>query len=283
MMNPENKRPVVLEDLLRLKRAERPSAEFWAQFDHELRAKQLAALVEKRPWWSALPRALAGISRYHLPLGATAVLALTIVSVREFHSKAPVRAVALETTSVAVATVPASSETSPAALPMGGAAMPISSVAAVDERGTDARFDTLALNEAPTVAADSIDAASAETSAADNSPAGRQTVLSVRSLEGALLALRGAEATFARDVLDVPHGSEVRLVASNKHRVDPLAQMTPPTEARRSSLFNASFARSYEPAVRSATSRAVSRLSDDQLYDTASRFIAKGNSLGAKF
>ena len=111
----------------------------------------------------------------------------------------------------------------------------------------------------------------------------REARIRLDALAGPVAVLRGAEATFARDVLDVPHGSEVRLVASNKHRVDPLAQMTPPTEARRSSLFNASFARSYEPAVRSATSRAVSRLSDDQLYDTASRFIAKGNSLGAKF
>ena len=42
-MNQENKRPVTLEDLLRLKRAERPAAEFWVRFDRELRAKQEAA------------------------------------------------------------------------------------------------------------------------------------------------------------------------------------------------------------------------------------------------
>ena len=82
-MNQE-KRPITLEDILRLKRAERPPAEFWESFDRELRAKQLAALVEKRPWWRSLPRAfsLSGFTRFHLPVGATAVLAITFLATR---------------------------------------------------------------------------------------------------------------------------------------------------------------------------------------------------------
>ena len=35
---------VTIEDLLRLKRAERPPASFWSDFDREMRAKQLAAI-----------------------------------------------------------------------------------------------------------------------------------------------------------------------------------------------------------------------------------------------
>src|SRR5262245_42366635 len=73
-MNRDSKRPVTLEDLLSLKRAERPPAEFWTRFERDLRAKQLAALVEKRPWWQSMPRLFAGFSRYHLPIGATAVV-----------------------------------------------------------------------------------------------------------------------------------------------------------------------------------------------------------------
>jgi len=90
-MNHDSKRPVTLEDILRLKRAERPPAEFWTQFDRELRAKQLAALVEKRPWWRTLSFApvLTGLRRFHLPLGAAAVLAVTIFSVRGYHPAAP--------------------------------------------------------------------------------------------------------------------------------------------------------------------------------------------------
>ena len=75
-MSGDPKPKVTLEDLLRLKRAERPAPEFWARFDRELRAKQLAALVEKRPWWQGLPEWALNWRLFHLPLGATAVLAL---------------------------------------------------------------------------------------------------------------------------------------------------------------------------------------------------------------
>lgn len=81
---------VSLEELLRLKRAERPAPEFWARFEQDLRAKQLAAIVEKRPWWVALrlPLATRVLSRWtvQLPLAAAAVLALSFVVVREDRS-----------------------------------------------------------------------------------------------------------------------------------------------------------------------------------------------------
>ena len=59
-MNHEKKRAVTIEDLLHLKRTERPPAEFWTHFERDLRAKQLAALVEKRPWWRTLPPSALG-------------------------------------------------------------------------------------------------------------------------------------------------------------------------------------------------------------------------------
>lgn len=71
---------VTVEDLLRLKRAERPDAEFWSKFEVELRQKQLAALVERRPWWQNLPLLLN--RRVYLPVGASAALAFTLVSLR---------------------------------------------------------------------------------------------------------------------------------------------------------------------------------------------------------
>ena len=85
---------VSLGELLRLKRAERPEPEFWARFEQDLRAKQLAAIVEKRPWWVALrlPLATRALSRWtvQLPLGAAAVLALSVVGVREDRPNAAV-------------------------------------------------------------------------------------------------------------------------------------------------------------------------------------------------
>jgi hypothetical protein len=58
-----------IEDLLRLKRAERPTEDFWTRFDAELRAKQLAALVQK-PTWSDVLRVR--LARFALPIGMAA-------------------------------------------------------------------------------------------------------------------------------------------------------------------------------------------------------------------
>jgi hypothetical protein len=75
---------VTLEDLLRLKRAERPPPEFWTEFERELRKKQLAALVERKSWWHELAAAYSRFGRMRLPLGAGAVLALTLLSIRYY-------------------------------------------------------------------------------------------------------------------------------------------------------------------------------------------------------
>src|ERR1019366_2351548 len=85
MIENPRKTTVTLEDLLRLKRAERPAPEFWVEFEQGLRAKQLAAIVEPRPWWAPFIRVGARLSRYQLPVGATAILAVTLLTIREYH------------------------------------------------------------------------------------------------------------------------------------------------------------------------------------------------------
>ncbi|MDX2186090.1 MAG: hypothetical protein SFV32_04085 [Opitutaceae bacterium] len=80
-------RQVTLEDLLRLKRAERPAPEFWVNFEAELRRKQLAAAIEqRRPWWhiSLSSRFL----RLGVPVGAAAAVAFAWVSLRKPHAVA---------------------------------------------------------------------------------------------------------------------------------------------------------------------------------------------------
>jgi hypothetical protein len=77
---------VTLEDLLHLKRAERPSPEFWSKFEQELRQKQLTALVQKRRWWHDLPVLLN--RRVYVPAGAAAIVAFTLVTVR-YSSSGP--------------------------------------------------------------------------------------------------------------------------------------------------------------------------------------------------
>ncbi|AOS44627.1 hypothetical protein Verru16b_01693 [Lacunisphaera limnophila] len=88
----QNSKPT-LEELLRLKRAERPSAEFWNRFETELRQKQLTALVEKRRWWHDLPVLLN--RRVYVPAGAAAVVAFSLVTVRY---TAPLHVVEIENT-----------------------------------------------------------------------------------------------------------------------------------------------------------------------------------------
>lgn len=104
---------VTVEDLLRIKRAERPSPDFWARFEQELRAKQLAAIVEKRPWWHAWSQGLIRGRRWYLPVGASAALVFSVFAVREYsHSSPP--ASAPVTTVAAMAPVISAPEVTPA-------------------------------------------------------------------------------------------------------------------------------------------------------------------------
>ncbi len=122
MMNPPEhpqSNRVTIEDLLRVKRAERPSAEFWSRFEQDLRAKQLAAIVEPRPWWIKLrlPQAARTLARYQMPVGAAAALALGFIVVREYrpvHAASESDAITATAASVTqtVATVAAVSEAS---------------------------------------------------------------------------------------------------------------------------------------------------------------------------
>jgi hypothetical protein len=118
-MKPD-KNTITVEDLLKLKRAERPPAEFWAKFDAEMRAKQLSAIVSKRPWWDSLSRGYSVMRRLQLPMGAAAAVALTWVGVHySGTTAAPVRelaanAVTPPAAALVHASAPASAKVAPA-------------------------------------------------------------------------------------------------------------------------------------------------------------------------
>ncbi len=101
MPNSHQPSKVTIEDLLRLKRSERPSPDFWSNFERELRQKQLSALVQKRAWWHDLSQFFP--RRVYLPIGAAAVLTFTLVSVSHYDS-APVQQPQADLTVAAVAT-----------------------------------------------------------------------------------------------------------------------------------------------------------------------------------
>lgn len=71
-----------LEALLRFKRAERPDDAFWSDFDARLRQRQLAAIIEPKPWWLGPTLVLRRFSLPAVLVTSGAAAALTFVVVR---------------------------------------------------------------------------------------------------------------------------------------------------------------------------------------------------------
>jgi hypothetical protein len=271
MSSGPERHPVTIEDLLRLKRAERPPAEFWPEWDRQLRTKQLAAILDKRPWWrDALPRLGLVLGRYHLPLGATAILALTILTVREYRPVNPELAPPVATS---VARVGASSAT-------------------LD--GTEA--GSLAeLRQPATAARDEVEAASAEPQEISRTvsllPTTRDSVTdamsrpAAREIAANLAIARATDPALAR-ILKSAAGYE--LSAPRVPVEEPLARVAALHDTRQGRLqvyaTNATYAPDSNSTVSRFHDRQVSRLSEDQLYESAARRIgATGDRAWLKF
>ena len=79
--NNAHEKEVKVEDLLRLKRAERPSEAFWNTFDRELHQRMLQTLVKKDPWYVQVLHGISGRIAQIAAVGAAAAF-LTIMVVR---------------------------------------------------------------------------------------------------------------------------------------------------------------------------------------------------------
>lgn len=79
---------VKVEDLLRLKRAERPSEDFWNTFDRELHQRMLQTLVKKDPWYVQLLRGASGRIAQTVTVGAAAAF-LAMLVVRPVFVESP--------------------------------------------------------------------------------------------------------------------------------------------------------------------------------------------------
>ncbi len=77
-LNQSPRTPIKLEDLLRLKRCERPASDYWNVFDKELRMKQLAAIVKKEAGWKSWFLGLPKLERIGFTTGALAALSLAV-------------------------------------------------------------------------------------------------------------------------------------------------------------------------------------------------------------
>lgn len=81
---PNSHEKLNLDRLLDLKRAEKPSDEFWSGFQREFRQRQLQSLIEKESVWSRLPRIFIAHSGVVVPFSAVALaLFILVVNFRE--------------------------------------------------------------------------------------------------------------------------------------------------------------------------------------------------------
>jgi hypothetical protein len=110
-MKRDTEKNVTLEDLLRLKRAERPPAEFWTSFEAEIRVKQLSAIVSRRPWWDRFSKVFAMVNRHQVSFGAAAAFAMAFAGFRYVSgqpeaTKAPQTATPVPAVALAAAAAP---------------------------------------------------------------------------------------------------------------------------------------------------------------------------------
>ena len=88
--NNAHEKEVKVEDLLRLKRAERPNEAFWNTFDRELHQRMLQTLVKKDPWYVQALRGISGRVAQTAAVGvAAAFLAMMVVRPAFVNTTAP--------------------------------------------------------------------------------------------------------------------------------------------------------------------------------------------------
>ncbi|MEM8867254.1 MAG: hypothetical protein AAGC73_03210 [Verrucomicrobiota bacterium] len=93
-----------LDELLRLKRSERPSEPVWEQFDRELHQRMLQTLMKKEPWYLQVFRALTGRAAQGGFAAVAAVFAVIMVGRTAFIASGPMPDTQLAQADVAVET-----------------------------------------------------------------------------------------------------------------------------------------------------------------------------------
>ncbi len=262
-MKQDTERKITIEDLIRLKKSERPPAEFWSRFESEIRSKQLSAIVNKRPWWHGISRAVMVFNRHQLPFGAAAALALTWMGVH--YMGAP--SIRVSTPGAAPAAVPhtpavASSVPAPSAPAIAREERP----QAPEEQGAKAASHAEAAVMAASASHLTKAPADIALDAAPKSPFSDGIAVT-------LADYRQATPDFARrSVFGTDSEFEPTAAAARQSPSEPLARMDP-AEERRSRLLAPAL-----PAYSSAATRALASdwmrarsSSDARMYESMDR------------
>lgn len=274
-MTPQSDSRVTLEQLLRLKRTERPSAEFWTQFEQELRAKQLAAIVEKRPWWSGFGRVGSVLRRSGMPLGAVAAVSVALLGLREaYFSSLPTPVSNLASAAGAVRTFPASA-VAPTSAPVFAAVAPspAASMPHSEPRpspGTSIADAALVPQAALRGGDDLPVGAWGRTFVQSEANFASASAISVNSGEHDLLGGMSAD-----------HGAGFS--PAHARSVEPLAKMTSPSEERRERLLAETVSSGVSDFAPHSNDRMIDSLSEDRLNEAIQRYGVEANSVSFKF
>jgi hypothetical protein len=269
MPQPEQRPKVTLEDLLRLKRAERPTAEFWTSFEFELRQKQLTALLKKRSWWQELPQLLA--RHAYVPVGATAIFAFTLVSVKYFPAS-QVAAVEAAPMAVGVRTLTPAPAVSPVSAPVSSVLLNRNESASLQPEATAADTSVIsapAVVTAPDVMPVMVAPAPVETASA-------------RSIAANLARLEQAEPELVNSVLGSRLSPPARdLTAAAATTIDELSTVSAGSGKRNRLLVSyTDRPLSPEPTAPSLVrERLARRLGDPEITDRISRIGIKGDAV----
>jgi hypothetical protein len=273
MLPPDKKSPVSIEDLLRLKTAERPSAEFWSHFERELRQKQLTALVRKRRWWHDLPVLLS--RRVYVPAGAAAIVAFTLVTVR-YSNSSPLAQV--ENTAPQIAAADPAVESLPAT--------EVSMTSRAYER-SEAAVDTAQVSRHDSAAV----AVALSNSDSDLTGVAGLLPVQVGSRESQTPSARSIAANLARleqaepDLLNAVMGSRLSparvMTTTADLGMDEAADSSAPKY--RLIARYADHSLSPEPAVPALVRERVARRLGDDLLDRNSRVGVEGSRVSLKF
>ena len=300
----QDKRPVTLEDLLRLKRAERPPTEFWNDFDRELRTKQLAALMAKRPWWQTVPITgfFSRLGQHRIPLSAAAIFAITFLSIRDGDegsvavvAQEPLASVVSEPRSSSMSTLvsadPAYDSISGFEIAPVQVALSEVEQDSGDSETVESLSNVIVGVDLPTHSEPRFGAGQVSHMipllGANEVHAGNTRNTSARHILASLDNLETSQLTEALGIglLSVAprRGFESRALPARSAAVDPLQQMTPPSEFRRSRYLTAMVSTASEDSLDRTTARMAQRISGEELYEQVQRFGTRRGGLNVKF
>lgn len=256
---------VTIEDLLRLKRAERPGPEFWVNFEQELRQKQLTALVQKRRWWHELPVLLN--RRFYMPAGAVAIVAFTLVTVRY---SAPTQIAEVANTAPQIASADPAIETLPATV-----------ITGLDQDQSRTHEEPIALAATPTLVTP-VESIDARVNAPLPAPRKVES-LPVLSLMANLARLEQSDPDLVNSIVGNRLSSPARVQPAAVSQSDLASTTNASSSKYRLIARYANRALSPEPSAPASIRERLARRLGDDLGDDISRIGVVGDRVSLKF